>query len=428
MRIEQLHKIFLQSSGIATDTRKISKNKLFFALKGNNFDGNKFAIKAIEQGASFSIIDNKKFYKDEKTILVDNVLKTLQKLAIFHREYLNLPIIAITGTNGKTTTKELIREVLSKKFNVSATKGNFNNHIGVPLTILSMNKATQIGIVEMGANHQGEIEKLCKIAKPNYGLITNIGHAHIEGFGSFEGVVKAKTELYKNILSNNNSIFINSDDNLLNKLSKNINKIEYGTNKKNYYNAENLGAEPFLKLIWNKKTIKTNLVGSYNFYNVMAAITIGKYFKVDDDNIVSALESYKPKNNRSQFLETNKNKLIIDAYNANPSSMTLAINNFYDIKANSKILIIGDMFELGNESEIEHQKIIELVNKLDFKNVFFVGNNFYKLANNTKTTNYIFFKDTSILIEHLKTNKLEQNYILLKASRGIMLEKIIEYL
>lgn len=426
MKINQLHKIFLKSKGVTTDTRKINKNELFFALKGNNFDGNKFAKKAIEAGASYAIIDNKDFLVNDKTILVKNVLKTLQELAAFHRKYLKLPIIAITGTNGKTTTKELIREVLDKKYKLTATKGNLNNHIGVPLTILSMNKTTEIGIVEMGANHKGEIAELCGIVNPDFGLITNIGHAHIEGFGSFEGVVETKSELYNYISINKKTIFLNSDDDLLNSLSESIKSVKYGINKKSDYSAKNIDSNPFLKLKWCDKIINTNLVGSYNFYNVMAAITIGKYFKVSNNDIISAIENYKPQNNRSQFLKTDKNKLIVDAYNANPSSMKLAINNFADIKTNSKVLIIGDMFELGKESKKEHSNIIKLINNYNFEKAIFIGENFHNHSINNKK--YLFFKTTNEFIEYLKNKTLKNKYILLKASRGIALEKAIEYL
>jgi len=427
MKINELHEIFLKSDGITTDTRKIKKNELFFALKGDSFDGNKFALKALNLGVAFSIIDNEDYFVDSRMILVENVLKTLQELALFHRKYLKLPIIAITGTNGKTTTKELVREVLSQKYNVTATKGNLNNHIGVPLTILSMNETSEIGIVEMGANHIGEIAELCEIAKPDYGLITNIGYAHIEGFGSFEGVIKTKSELYNYIFVNDNTIFINSDDSLLKKLSKDFKKIEYCDDENFVCFVENIDSDPFLKLKWENSIIKTNLIGSYNFYNVLAAITIANYFKIEKKKIISAIEKYFPQNNRSQFIKTNNNTLIVDAYNANPSSMLLAIKNFADIKVTSKVLIVGDMFELGNKSVKEHSKIINLINNYNFDKVIFVGYDFYELSKGTNKK-YLFFKTTNELIEYLKNKILNNKYILLKASRGIMLEKTLKYL
>ncbi|MBN1253228.1 MAG: UDP-N-acetylmuramoyl-tripeptide--D-alanyl-D-alanine ligase [Bacteroidales bacterium] len=427
MKISELHKIFLKSEGIATDTRKVNINAIFFALKGENFDGNKFALKAIDSGAVYSIIDNKKYFTDEKTILVDDVLKTLQNLAKFHRDYLAIPILAITGTNGKTTTKELIREVLSIKYNVSATIGNLNNHIGVPLTLLSMNKKTEIGIVEMGANHVGEIKALCEIANPNFGLITNIGRAHIQGFGSFEGVIKAKSEMYDFINQRGDAVFLNIDDQLLSKLSVSLKKISYGSKNDADYIAQTIDSNPFLKLNWQNNIINTKLVGSYNFYNVLAAIAVGSFFEVPDNNIIEAIENYSPQNNRSQLLKTQKNTLIVDAYNANPSSMNLAIKNFVEIKKSGKVLILGDMFELGNDSIDEHIKIIDLINNYKFDNVILVGKDFFRQSE-LKQNKYLYFKNTDELVVYIKNKPLTNKYILLKASRGIMLEKVIEYL
>jgi len=427
MNINQIHEIFLQSEGITTDTRKINKNEIFFALKGENFDGNKFALKALKSGASYSIIDNKDFFVDNRTILVKNVLITLQELATFHRKYLNIPIIAITGTNGKTTTKELINTVMCKKYAVFATQGNFNNHIGVPLTLLSMNKTTQLGIVEMGANHIGEIKKLCSIAKPNYGLITNIAKAHLEGFVSIEGVKKAKNELYRYISDNKGFLFVNGDDDTLMKLSKHISRIVYGENINAACKGSRLESGTFLKVKWENKKIDSKLVGNYNFHNILAAICVGMYFKVNKKDIISAIEEYEPGNNRSQLLETKKNKLIVDAYNANPTSMGLSIENFKQIKAKNKLMILGDMLEMGKSSYQEHQKIVDLVQKLKFKNVFFVGNEF-KQFSDTGKYQYRFFKTVSELNIYLDTEPLKNNFILLKASRGIRLEESIPFL
>ena len=427
MNIEKLHKLFLKSSGISSDSRTISKGQLFFALKGDNFDGNKYAELALNNGASYAIIDNPNFKKQQQYILVDDVLISLQKLAAYHRKYLNIPILAITGTNGKTTTKELINAVLNKKFSVQATKGNLNNHIGVPLSLLAMNNDTELGIIEMGANHPGEIANLAQIAQPNYGLITNIGTAHLEGFGSFEGVKKTKNELYEYIAKTKGKLFVNADDQLLMDLSSKINRILYGknTNKKNKFIVEK--HDVFLQILWNDKQINTQLVGNYNFYNVLAAICIGLYFKLTKQEIIQAIEQYEPKNNRSQLLKTAENKLIVDVYNANPVSMKLAIENFVLLKASRKLLIIGDLLELGTVSHEEHKKIIELVKKHNFTEVFFVGNEFFQFKSDYNYP-YLFFTDIDTLNKYLQNKKIKEYYVLLKASRGIKLEKAIPYL
>ncbi len=427
MDIKKLHEIFLTSKGISTDTRTIQKDQLFFALKGDNFDGNKYAVQALDKGAGYAVVDDPTLINIPNCIVVKDVLESLQNLARFHRKYLNIPILGITGTNGKTTTKELINAVLSQKFKTFATQGNFNNHIGVPLTILSMDKSTEFGIVEMGANHIGEIAQLCSIANPDYGLITNIGRAHLEGFGSFEGVIKAKTELYQHIAQNGKMLFVNADDQLLMKLSGDFKKELYGKNidAGNKFSLEK--KELFLTLKWNTDKIKTQLVGNYNFYNVLAAIKTGLFFGVSKNKIIEAIENYRPKNNRSQFLDTGKNKLIVDVYNANPVSMQSAIENFYSIKASNKLLLLGDLLELGNVSADEHEKVLKLIKNLNFKNACLVGNEFYRFAND-KLYPYLFFKNTDDLIGYLKKEKPENFYALLKASRGIRLEKIIPYL
>ncbi len=427
MDIQALHAEFLQSNGIVTDTRKVEKDQLFFSLKGDNFNGNEFAGKAIENGASFAIIDEAKYKVSNRYILVPDVLSCLQELAQFHRTYLKIPIIAITGTNGKTTSKELIRSVLQVKYKVGYTRGNLNNHIGVPLTLLSFNQNTEIGVVEMGANHINEIAILCKIARPDYGIITNIGKAHLEGFGSFEGVINAKCELYNYLKDNEKTIFINADDNILMERSKGLVRIKYGKDKIYFCHADFIEASPFLIIKWNGQLVKSQLVGEYNFNNVLLAICIGNYFKVDETDISKAISAYKPENNRSQLSKTDKNTLIIDAYNANPSSMELSILNFSNIKDENKLLILGDMFELGSASTNEHQKIIELILKKGFRNVFLVGKHFFSLKNNFNTP-FEYFENADILIQYLVDNEITRKTILLKASRGIQLEKIIPYL
>lgn len=427
MEIKKLHEVFLQSNGIATDTRKVEKGQIFFALKGDNFNGNEFALQALENGALYAIIDEARFKTSEKLILVPNVLDCLQKLAQFHRDFLGIPIIAITGTNGKTTSKELIRSVLKAKYKVGYTFGNLNNHLGVPLTLLSFNKDTEIGVVEMGANHMNEIAGLCEIAKPDFGIITNIGKAHLEGFGSYEGVIKAKCELYNYLAANNKTVFVNGDDKILIEKSAKIERIKYGRDKSFYCFAEFSEASPFLIVKWKDKVVETQLVGEYNFNNVLLAICIGSYFKVDEIDILKALSTYKPENNRSQLTQTSKNTLIVDAYNANPSSMELSILNFLNIIGDNKQLILGDMFELGNNSKEEHQKIIKLIENNGFKNVLFVGQNFISLKNRPNS-DFHFFENTPALIEYLIKNEIKGMTILLKASRGIQLEKIIPYL
>ena len=355
MKIKEIHQHFLNSSGISTDTRNIKSNSLFFALKGDHFNGNEFAHLAIGKGACKVIIDEKKFMNDH-SILVPNVLKTLQELASFHRTYLNIPIIALTGSNGKTTTKELVNVVLSKKFKTVATSGNFNNHIGVPLTLLNMDKSTELGIVEMGANHPGEIELLCTITKPDYGYITNFGKAHIEGFGSLEGVIKSKSELYQYLRATNKTVFVNDNDKNQKKKSEHIKKFTFGNESQNCA-PQLIDSSNELLLSFEGLTIQSHLIGHYNFNNIAAAITMGSYFGVDRMNIKKAIESYVPSNNRSQIIKKETNTIILDAYNANPTSMMAALKNFIQSSSPNKIVFLGDMFELGVTSEEEHQYI-----------------------------------------------------------------------
>jgi len=419
--IKKIYDAFLKSNGFSTDTRSINNNTLFFALKGENFNANKFTDEALKKGASYVIIDEKEYQIPNKTFLVDDVLQTLQKLALYHREKLGLPIIALTGSNGKTTTKELINTVLSEKFNTTATKGNLNNHIGVPLTLLSMNKETEIGIVEMGANHPKEIEFLCNIIKPNYGYITNFGKAHLEGFGSIEGVIKAKSELYEYLKNNNKIAFINNNDKIQVKKTKDLKIISFG-NRTADYPINFIEANPFVELEFDKSIIKSHLIGIYNFNNISVAIAIGKEFKVSDKLIKKAIENYTPTNNRSQIIIKDNTKIILDAYNANPSSMKVALENFIQLTDNNKIVIIGDMFELGKHAEKEHQNIAELTNKGSFKKVYLLGENFLK----TTVKENIVLKDFSEFKKQFNKIDFKDTTILIKASRGMALERIVK--
>ncbi len=424
MEISKIHALFLQCSSVSTDTRKIESNSLFVALKGNNFDANTFALSAIEKGAKYVIIDNANFYIDEQTILVENSLVTLQELAKYHRNYLKLPVIALTGSNGKTTSKELIATVLSKKYQIAATKGNFNNHIGVPLTILSFTNETQIGIVEMGANHQKEIEFLCDIATPDFGYITNFGKAHLEGFGGVEGVIKGKSEMYDYLRNNQKLVFVNLDDPIQKEKTANINNFSFAVqNKKANVPFDSVEANPFAKVDYNDISIVSNLIGVYNTTNICAAIAIGKYFNVPDLDIKMAIESYIPTNNRSQMITKNSNQVILDAYNANPSSMAVAIANFLQLAATEKVMILGDMFELGTESLKEHENILNLITDASV-DCHFVGKDFYAVKQ--QKSNYHFYENFEQLKSNIVFNSIQNKTILIKGSRGMALERIIE--
>ncbi|TBR19267.1 MAG: UDP-N-acetylmuramoyl-tripeptide--D-alanyl-D-alanine ligase [Chitinophagaceae bacterium] len=425
MDINELYKIYCQYPSIQTDTRKLRQGDLFFALKGPNFNGNLYAKTALEQGASFAIIDEKEFELPDKTILVANSLLCLQTLAKHHREQFSIPFIAITGSNGKTTTKELIHAVLSSTFSTYSTEGNLNNQIGVPLSILKIPLTAQIAVIEMGANHEKEIENYCSIALPTHGLITNCGKAHLEGFGSEEGVRKAKGELYTFLKINKGTVFVMRDYDYLQRMSQGISsKFKYGTN-----DAEIEGAtcsnELFLSVQIKKGmaacTISTQLIGDYNLPNVLAAVAVGKHFGVPDENIISAIENYIPSNSRSQFLKIGSNQFIMDAYNANPSSMKAAIENFANIKGNNKVLLLGAMAELGKESEAAHLQLIELINQFSWKEVILVGENFYRLK-----TNYRAFKNVQEAKTWFQKSKFENTNFLLKGSRSVQMEKIIE--
>ena len=433
--IEELYSHFLDNPLVCTDTREIKPNSIFFALKGDNFNANQFAGQALNSGCSYSVIDEEKYKKDERYILVKDVLTTLQELANYHRKQLTIPIISITGTNGKTTSKELVNAVLSRKLKVQATKGNLNNHIGVPLTLLSITKEHEIAIIEMGANHQGEIAMLCNIAEPDFGMITNIGKAHLEGFGGEQGVIKAKSEMYKYIQQKGGKLFVNADNELLNNLSNGINRITYGTNESCDFIGKFIESNPFVKLkcktksdtynIDGKPVIETQLIGKYNFENIVAAACIGNYFNVTEDNIKAGLENYVPSNNRSQVMQTKNNLLLLDAYNANPSSMNAAIENFAQMNQPNKMVILGDMLELGNESEKEHNSIINLLLKRNISNVILVGPYFMEAG---KRINAKVFSKSEEALEYLKQINPKEFTILIKGSRGIKLEKVVDVL
>jgi len=428
IQIQELYDLFLRHPNVSTDSRMIQEGDLFFALKGENFDGNTYALDAIHNGASFSIVDDESFEDHLQVLHTDDVLKTLQDLSLFHRQHFNIPVIGITGTNGKTTTKELVHAVLSKKFNTYATKGNLNNHIGVPLSILAINESHEIAVIEMGANHIGEIEFLCQLAQPDFGLITNIGKAHIEGFGSIDGIIKAKTELYKYLEFDQGLAFVNIADDLLIQLSGSLRKFTYGPDKQANCNTQLKASYPVLQVEWKQKgidfSINSNLYGSYNFQNINAAISIGDHFTVDPNDIVSSIEAYMPDNNRSQLIQTSRNILYMDAYNANPSSMELAINNFNTLPESRKVLILGDMMELGNASPEEHQKVIELANSIPSEAVIFIGNYFQDLLGDKEMV----FANVQEAKKWLSENPYDACSILIKGSRKVELEKLLDVL
>ncbi len=427
MDTAQLYSYFSQCTSVATDTRKIEPDTLFIALKGDNFNANTFAEEALAKGAKYAVVDEPEYKTDERILLVDNSLTALQQLANYHRKTLGLPVIALTGSNGKTTTKELINAVLSAKYNTTATVGNLNNHIGVPLTLLSFTKETEIGIVEMGANHQKEIELLCNIAEPNFGYITNFGKAHLEGFGGYEGVIKGKSELYTYLKSNVKTAFVNLDDAIQKEKTATISRFTFAVNNQNCdVNIEAVEANPMVKVTYKSQEIQTNLIGMYNALNISAAIAIGNYFKVSDTKIKSALEAYIPNNNRSQLIDKNSNKIILDAYNANPSSMGAAINNFLQLEGENKIAILGDMFELGDESADEHKKIVYLLAHLDTVDIYFVGKAFF--ANQIEKENIYFFETFDNFSKEFANQNIKNSTLLIKGSRGMALERVLEIL
>ena len=422
--IDEIYDAYLDcNQQITTDTRNIIKNDLFFALKGPNFNGNTFVQKAINNGAKYAVIDEKKYYVEGKTFLVDDVLKSLQKLATIHRKKNKIPVIAITGTNGKTTTKELIGSVLKSKFNVLITRGNLNNHIGVPLTILKIQDEHQIAVIEMGASKEGDIKELAEIALPNYGIITNIGKAHLEGFGNIETIRKTKLELFDYLIDSNGETIVYNDDYLLiNYLPENIKTHTYGF-ELSHINGKLIGQNPYLKIEIknnkNREIIKSQLLGSYNLNNVLAAVTCGQIFGLSLKEISNSISNYKPDNNRSQLIKTKDNTIIADCYNANPTSTMEALKSFKDLENENKLVILGDMLELGNVENEEHQNIVDYLKNNSFKAIL-VGKCFQKTNHNFKC-----FELTEQIINFIKSENYTNHMILLKGSRGIQLEKII---
>lgn len=427
---ETLYQHYLSHPKICTDTRKIEAGCIFFALKGDNFNGNKFAKQAFDAGAAFAVIDEEEFNTDLRCILVDDVLNAMQQLANHHRKQLNIPFIGITGSNGKTTTKEFIRDVLARKFNTQATVGNLNNHIGVPLTLLAIGPEVEIAVIEMGANHMGEIAELCAIAEPDFGIITNIGKAHLGEFGSFEGVIKAKKELYDHLDAKEGTVFLNRENELLRDLTDNFtNVVTYGTTADCFVTGELMEVNPFVKMIWQhndqpENTVQTKIIGSYNVENILAAICIGTHFDVPAADINAAIESYQPENNRSQIVQTASNTVILDAYNANPTSMKAAIENFALLPGDNKFYILGDMRELGADSLEEHRKITELLRDKGLTDGVLVGAEFAHAATRGERC----LPSNKDAEQFLQENPLMSHQILVKGSRGIRLETTKDYL
>lgn len=434
MNIRHLYNLFLTSSGVITDSRKVVKNSMFFALKGDNFDGNTFAKDALESGALCAVVDDKNLPENPKFFKVDDVLASLQKLAKLHRNELGIPVVGLTGTNGKTTTKELITAVLGTKYKVCSTGGNFNNHIGVPLTLLSMDKSVQIAVIEMGASSKGEIELLSNIACPDVGLVTNVGKAHLLGFGSFEGVMKTKGELYDYLFINNGLAFYNADNPFLTgmiALREGLRTKKYGAELEGYKIEKSSSDNPFLRLRCpGGRVIKSNLIGNYNADNIIASLTVGSYYQIEPEKAAKAIEAFIPSNNRSQLMKGKYNTLIIDAYNANPSSMKVSLDNFRSISAKTKALIIGDMLELGEESKNEHKVILNLIQEMNPDKLYFVGKEFRNAAaeSNFFETRALFFETSNLLKDYLLENPIKEFTVLIKGSRGTRLENTIEAL
>lgn len=422
MNIEEIYKLYQQYPSIQTDTRQLKKDDLFFALKGPNFNGNNFAKQALEQGAAYVIADEKLSFNDDRIIKVDDALKALQQLAKFHRNQFQIPFIAITGSNGKTTTKELVHEVLSSTFKTYTTQGNLNNHIGVPLTILRIKPDAAFVVIEMGANHLKEIEGYCQYAQPTHGLITNIGKAHLEGFGGAENVKKGKGELFDFLDLNNGTAFVNEDDPAVLELGHHLKKtIYYGSNRE-ANTGRLLKKDPFIEVKINSgESIQTKLVGAYNLPNVLAAVCIGQYFKIDTGKIKNAIENYTPSNSRSQLIKSGSNTIVLDAYNANPGSMNAAIENFAAMKADKKILLLGDMKELGEDSLKEHAAIVSLIKKYNWAAVVLVGKNFSEVDNA-----YTHFENSKQASDWLKNEDIKNAHLLVKGSRSMQMEKVLE--
>lgn len=458
MEIKDIYDIYLRSRHATTDSRQVRQGSLFFALKGDNFDGNTFVPSALDKGAALCVVDNAEYAVDSRCLLVDDVLKTLQDLAAYHRAHLDIPVIGITGTNGKTTTKELVHAVLSKRYRTWATQGNFNNHLGVPLTLLSMPADTEIAIVEMGANHPGEIEFLCNIANPGFGLITNVGRAHLEGFGSFKGVVRTKTELYKHLAAMMGVIFVNADNPILMERAEKMSSlpsipsllpgfvpetpsvlpgeygndfhprgvnmpmasvITYGQSEGAEIKGSFVSADPYMRFYMEDNddvyTVQSHLLGSYNFDNAMAAVCVGRFFNVEWFDIKSAIEEYLPSNNRSQFKQTDRNALILDCYNANPSSMEVALDNFIAMKAPRKIAVLGSMKELGSDSAKEHKTVVERLLQAHLEGVALVGEEF-RFAESIDGV--MWFHDSAAAADYFRQHPVSDATVLLKGSNS----------
>jgi UDP-N-acetylmuramoyl-tripeptide--D-alanyl-D-alanine ligase len=425
MKIEQLYQLFLQYPSIQTDTRKLKQGDIFFALKGPNFNANQFASHALASGAAYVVIDEQPAEMNDRFILVEDVITTLQELAKYHRQQFNIPFIGITGSNGKTTTKELVSTVLATHYKTYTTEGNLNNHIGIPLTLLRVQKDAEMAVIEMGANHQKEIESYCTYVLPTHGIITNCGKAHLEGFGGMEGVRKGKGELFDYLKNNNGTAIIFSDYDYLQEMSKGISNIfSYGTREADV-TGEAIASEPFLQVKLTSgidlEQVNTNLVGEYNLPNVLCAVAIGKFFNVPGEKIKSAIENYTPSNSRSQMIENGSNHIILDAYNANPSSMKAAIENFAKINASKKVLMLGAMMELGEESISEHESIVQLLQQYSWSNVVLVGGDYAKLSHP-----FTFFTDAGKAKEWFQQQQFSNSYILIKGSRSMKMEKVLE--
>jgi len=423
MNIEDIYQLYLQFPSIQTDSRKLKNGDLFFALKGPNFNGNHFAKQSLDTGAAYVVADEEMSFKDKRIIQVKDVLETLQQLAKYHRNQFKIPFIAITGSNGKTTTKELLHAVLSTTFKTYTTQGNLNNHIGIPLTILKIKKDAEIAVIEMGANHLHEIESYCEYAQPTHGLITNIGKAHIEGFGSVENVKKGKGELFQYLDKKEGTAFVNTDDKQVSEISEKMKHVIYYGNRSQNSRGKILKNDPFIEVEIEGTEplfIKTNLVGEYNLPNILAACCVGKYFKIGDEKIKNAIESYSPSNSRSQLIHKDSNTIILDAYNANPTSMKAAIENFVHIPSNNKILILGGMMELGTDSIYEHESLIALINNYTWKNILLIGGDFKNVPHN-----FLYVSNADEAAQWLKQQHFRDCYFLIKGSRSIQLEKVL---
>lgn len=428
MNPSDLYELFLHHRRITTDSRNCPKGSIFFALKGEKFDGNQYATKALQSGCSYAVIDEAEYEVPGRTFLVDNALETLQQLARMHRKAMNIPVIGITGTNGKTTTKELIAAVLSSKFNLLYTEGNLNNQIGVPLTLLRLTHEHELAVIEMGASHPGDIAELVRIAQPNFGIITNVGKAHLEGFGSFEGVLHTKGELYDYIRKTKGKILIKKENTHLQSIASGIEQITYGSSEDAFaYGKAVQAASPFFTFEWRQQgkthRVETHLIGDYNLDNAMVAVTLGRYFKIPSERICRAIASYEPTNNRSQLMRTPRNTVIVDAYNANPSSMKVALDNFASLDAYPKAVILGDMRELGETSDAEHAAVIALLKEGNYDKVYLCGEHFLRTAGG-----FTAFATEEELIEALRSAPLEGYHILIKGSHGMHLENTISLL